>query len=140
MNMNYYFSKEELSKITKLYLGGMSAQEIKEMLHLPHTVRSIQRRVKQAGIVRTVGDSFRNAVARGRVKWAYKENKKHRTHLSPKLRYLILTRDEFKCLTCGATAQTSNLEIDHINNNPSDNREENLQTLCHDCNFGRPRD
>lgn len=138
--MNYYFSNIELENIKKLYLSGMSSQEIKDSLELPHTVRSIQRRVKQMGITRIIGDAFRNAIARGRVKWAYKENKKHRTRLNPDFRYKILERDGWKCLKCGATAETSNLEIDHINNIPDDNREENLQTLCHDCNFGKPRD
>lgn len=135
--MNYYFSNIELENIKKLYLSGMSSQEIKDSLELPHTVRSIQRRIKAAGITRPIGDAFRNAIARGRVKWAYKENKKHRTNMGNRLRYQILTRDGFKCVSCGANAQMCSLEVDHINSDPSDNREENLQTLCHECNVGK---
>ena len=137
MNMNYYFSTVELENIKKLYLSGMSSQEIKDTLELPHTVRSIQRRVKAMGITRPVGDAFRNAIARGRVKWAFKENKKHRTNMGTRMRYQILSRDGFKCVSCGATAETSQLEVDHINSDTTDNREENLQTLCHDCNVGK---
>lgn len=138
--VGWHFKQAQISTIKELYLSGMSAQEIKDKLNLPQTVRSIQRQVKKFGLSRSVGESYRNAISRGRVKWAYKENKKFRTRLNPSLRFKILERDNYKCVLCGATAENSNLEIDHINNNPSDNREENLRTLCHDCNFGKPRD
>ncbi len=63
-----------------------------------------------------------------------------RSGLSPKLRWKILKRDNKKCCTCGASAQDGAvLEVDHIKpviDGGSDN-EENLQTLCFDCNRGK---
>ncbi|HYC42354.1 MAG TPA: HNH endonuclease signature motif containing protein [Noviherbaspirillum sp.] len=45
-----------------------------------------------------------------------------------KLRALVLNDDPF-CRHCGQPAT----DVDHINNDPSDNRLENLQPLCHSC-------
>lgn len=133
-------NKEIKDKIIELYKQNNSSQEIKDILGLTVTVRSIQRFIKSYGITRTVGDAYRLAVSKGRVVWAYKLERKHRTKLSPFLRYKVLERDGYKCVKCGDTRDNTILEIDHINNIPDDNREENLQTLCHDCNFGKPRE
>lgn len=121
-------------QIIELYRQNYSSQEIKDKLLLPITTRSIQRIVKSAGIIRTVGDAFRLAISKDRVKWAYKENKKHRTKIAHKLRYFILSRDSFKCVLCGSNIT---LEVDHIDDIPNNNIESNLRTLCHSCNVGK---
>ena len=58
------------------------------------------------------------------------------------LRYKILTRDRFRCVLCGASpakGNTSDLHVDHIY--PYSLRpqhvEENLRTLCVECNLGK---
>lgn len=55
------------------------------------------------------------------------------------LRYDVLSRDKFKCVICGRTAKDTTLEIDHIIPVVSGGKtiEENLQTLCFDCNRGK---
>lgn len=121
-------------QIIELYKQNYSSQEIKDKLQLSITPRSIQRIVKSAGIIRSSGDAFRLAISKGRVVWAYKENKKRRLDIPLKTRYQVLERDEFKCVLCGSK---DILEIDHINCVPDDNRTENLRVLCHDCNVGR---
>jgi hypothetical protein len=58
------------------------------------------------------------------------------------LRYRILSRDKFRCVTCGASpAKDINVElhVDHIHpwSRGGQNIEENLRTLCSKCNFGK---
>lgn len=120
--------------IRELYVQGLSAQEIKDTLRIDITVRQIQRIVKEFGINRSVGDAFRNAVKRNRVKFHYNPNKTKRLSLSPKLRYQVLTRDNFKCVKCGSNEL---IEVDHMDENKNNSIISNLQTLCHVCNIGK---
>lgn len=64
---------------------------------------------------------------------------KSRPRLSPKKRWLILKRDNFRCVACGKNQEQSPLEIDHIIpiSKGGQNIESNLQTLCRDCNVGK---
>jgi HNH endonuclease len=60
--------------------------------------------------------------------------------ISPKLRYRIFSRDKFKCQICGLSAKDgTTIEVDHKISifNGGDNKEENLWTLCFDCNRGK---
>lgn len=129
-----------MSKLKQLYLEGNSAQEIKDKLNLDITVRSIQRQIKKLGISRTVGESFRLAASKGRIRWAKKESTVKRLKLKPGLRYSILKRDNFKCTSCGNDATKTILEVDHIDNNPSNNNIDNLTTLCEWCNLGKQQE
>ncbi len=68
----------------------------------------------------------------------------HRTSRDPslRLRFRILKRDNFSCRACGASpALTPGLElhVDHIIawSIGGETVEENLQTLCEDCNLGK---
>ncbi|MFA6992483.1 MAG: HNH endonuclease signature motif containing protein [Candidatus Gracilibacteria bacterium] len=130
----------------------MSSGEISEYInqntpdYVSITPRSIQRTVKSASIkqynqdkTRKIGDAFRLAVARGRVKWPLKEFKYKRHRLSSKIRYAVLQRDNFRCVKCGNTAQTSILEVDHINPICRGGLSvmDNLETLCCLCNKGK---
>lgn len=123
-----------IEPIIHLYIDGMSAQEIKDTLKLNISIRQIQRIVSNHGVSRSVGDAFRNAVSRGRVRFVYKKNKIKRHKLSPKLRYEILQRDAFKCVRCQSPKL---LEVDHIDEDKNNNIVSNLQTLCHECNQGK---
>lgn len=69
---------------------------------------------------------------------------KHRTSREPsmKLRFEILKRDNFKCCACGASPAKDpavELHIDHIIpwSKGGETIEDNLQTLCSICNFGK---
>lgn len=59
--------------------------------------------------------------------------------LSRSLRFEILTRDGYRCRYCGATAQTTELHIDHVLPRSAGGRDDasNLVTACIDCNFGK---
>ena len=60
--------------VKRLYRYGNSAQEIKELLHLSVDVRTIQRRLAQLKLTRTVKDSYHIAIAKGRMKWDWDFN------------------------------------------------------------------
>ncbi len=55
--------------------------------------------------------------------------------LKKEINPIVLERDGYKCLynNCEFT-ETNPLEYDHLNNNPQDNRPENLAFCCHTCN------
>jgi len=62
--------------------------------------------------------------------------------ISLTLRYRVLNRDKFRCLTCGASPAKDvgvELHVDHIIpwSRGGKNEEENLQTLCSICNLGK---
>jgi len=121
----------------------MSAQEISDSIFSKAKVlisaRTIQRILKQRGVIRSGGDAFRLKASQGKVKWSYKSHKIKRISLNPKLRYSILKRDSFKCVLCGVGANMAVLEMDHIVpvSQGGKNLEHNLRTLCHHCNEGK---
>lgn len=58
------------------------------------------------------------------------------------VRYLILMRDNFRCVLCGASPAITRgvvLHIDHIKpvSSGGETIPSNLQTLCRDCNLGK---
>jgi hypothetical protein len=74
------------------------------------------------------------------------ENKKpkKRTNRIANLRqrFRVMKRDDFKCVLCGTSPANKlgcELHIDHIKpwSHGGETVEENLRTLCSDCNFGR---
>lgn len=122
------------NNIKYLYQKGYSSQEIKNILNLSISVRQIQRIVKYYGLSRTVAESYLNAIQRNRIVWKYKKDKIKRHKISPKIRFIVLQRDNFTCVLCGSK---DILEIDHIDNDKNNSVSTNLQTLCHLCNQGK---
>jgi hypothetical protein len=62
--------------------------------------------------------------------------------ISLSLRYKVLSRDRFRCVICGRTPAKDpsvELHVDHIHpwSKGGKNTEENLRTLCFDCNLGK---
>jgi hypothetical protein len=62
--------------------------------------------------------------------------------ISLSLRYRVLLRDRFRCVSCGrspAKDGTVNLHVDHIVpwSRGGQNTESNLRTLCFECNVGK---
>jgi len=139
--------------ILKMYLDqNMSSGEIAEYInqntpdYINITPRSIQRTIKSASIkqfgkskTRNIGDAFHLAIARGRVKWAYKSLKYKRHTLSLKLRFEVLERDNYKCVFCGHNANDRLIEVDHIVPICEGGLSviSNLRTLCNFCNKGK---
>ncbi|MBU3949914.1 MAG: HNH endonuclease [Proteobacteria bacterium] len=69
-------------------------------------------------------------------------NHKTNRNISLSIRYDILKRDNFRCVKCGASPALnpgSQLHIDHKLpwSKGGETEEDNLQTLCSDCNLGK---
>jgi len=61
-------------------------------------------------------------------------------HVSSRTRYLVLKRDGYRCVMCGATAtEGAKLQVDHILPKSKGGKAvlDNLQTLCDRCNRGK---
>ena len=69
----------------------------------------------------------------------YGSNRNKIHHIKPRLRWTILSRDKFKCVACGIDSRKTILHIDHIKpiSLGGETKEDNLRTLCGQCNFGR---
>lgn len=62
-----------------------------------------------------------------------------RGKVSLKLRFSIYERDNYTCKRCGKHGYRTDLEIDHIVpiSRGGKSTYDNLQTLCHDCNYNK---
>lgn len=70
---------------------------------------------------------------------AAKKPKPAREGISPRLRAMVLERDRYACVLCGATAESGAvLHIGHITPvcQGGTNDESNLRCECRDCNLG----
>lgn len=141
-NKESYRALEEF--LVRLYEEGLSTVEIEEMIFRDigetYTARSLQRLMRKYGVNRSQKESFRNAMRRGRVVWQLEEDairrETNKQQISRVKRYKIMQRDGNKCVLCGAREL---LQIDHIiaRVNGGGNGDENLRTLCIDCNLGK---
>ena len=70
---------------------------------------------------------------------ATKKSKKRNRYISTSVRVDVLTRDNYRCVFCGATSRQTQLQIDHIIpvSQGGSNDSSNLQTLCWECNRGK---
>lgn len=127
-------------EIVDKYVGGLSSYELSEEYHI--SARQVQRIVNKAGKARTKSESFVLAIKSGRMKYYHKPEhllkKNNRKTVQGPLRYAVLERDKHTCQSCGSTVKDGiRLEIDHIDEDPTNNAMENLQVLCNICNQGK---
>lgn len=62
------------------------------------------------------------------------EKKKLQTSDWKDIRLKVLKRDNFTCQYCGYKAEKFQI-VDHIDGNPNNNEDDNLQTVCQMCNL-----
>lgn len=122
--------------IANLYKSGQyTTEQIAKRFEI--APRTVQRIAKRTGVLRSLSESNKLVAP---LKHYYKKPehlKVKRKQLPNKLRYKMITEQPY-CLTCGSTvAEGIRLEIDHIDNNPSNNDPSNLQVLCNLCNRGK---
>lgn len=102
------------------------------------TTRTIQRILKGRGIIRSIPEA--NRVTSKLKDYSNlrlpEELKKKRKTLKKSLRYRLILSHPF-CSVCGNTANICPLNIDHIDNDPTNNELSNLQILCMMCNHGK---
>ncbi|MDD2757879.1 MAG: HNH endonuclease signature motif containing protein [Patescibacteria group bacterium] len=134
--------------IKGLYLNKtLASQEISDELFrktkILITSRSIQRRLKQMGIIRSFSQAFNLSIKKGRKSYEHLrktvKSSSLRKGIAPKLRFQVFHRDGYRCVLCGKTAQDDLLVIDHIKPvaGGGTNDEKNLRTLCRECNSGK---
>jgi hypothetical protein len=71
--------------------------------------------------------------------WRFGRRESPRHGISPGKRWLVLERDGFRCVYCGATAAHARLVIDHrvpVAAGGTDDID-NLATACEPCNLGK---
>lgn len=124
--------------IVKRYKAGDYAANIAKDYGI--STRQVQRVIKKNKATRTISESYRLAIKQGRMKYYYKPEhlKRKRKTISVKIRYYILERDAHTCQSCGSTVkQGVRIEIDHIDNDVTNNDIANLITICNQCNQGK---
>jgi hypothetical protein len=104
------------------------------------TTRTIQRLAEKLGVSNQVSKADRQATA-WKTSPALKadsilrsQNKRKRITIPLRVRFEVLQSQKI-CQLCGA-GKESRLQIDHIDENPSNNNINNLRVLCDDCNLG----
>jgi hypothetical protein len=128
---------------SRLLSGVQIADKLHRLTGIQLTTRSVQRSLKQFGLIRSYSEAFKLAIKSGRK--SYDPLRKPikssslRRGINPKLRYQILKRDNFSCVLCGKTAKDDLLQIDHIIPvvKGGKNEIDNLRTLCRECNNGK---
>ncbi|MFH0873707.1 MAG: HNH endonuclease signature motif containing protein [Candidatus Komeilibacteria bacterium] len=130
--------------LNKLLSSIEIADEIFQSTGIRITPRSIQRRLKVQGLLRSRSQTYTLAIKKGRRNFdSVKKNITSadlRCGISLKMRYEVFRRDNFRCIICGVTAKdTDLLVIDHIIPVVSGggNTKDNLRVLCRACNHGK---
>lgn len=122
-------------EICQLYASGKYT-----VFHLAKTYnlspRSIQRIARAGGVIRTQAEANRVAAP---LKNYYRlpehlKARSRRKSLDNRIRYALIKEQPW-CTTCGSRPEDGiKLEVDHIDNDPSNNELSNLQVLCGLCN------
>ena len=96
-----------------------------------------------AEALETLINAYREWQAAGNTYRATRDRPQLRQSLSPRLRFKIFKRDNYRCQICGRSAQDGVvLEVDHkvpVSKGGS-HTPENLWTLCFTCNRGKRDD
>jgi 5-methylcytosine-specific restriction endonuclease McrA len=101
------------------------------------SVREVQRIAHKYGVIRTQAEANRVAAPLKKYHTVPLEFRVKRKQLSNRTRYDLLALQPF-CTLCGRRAEDGvRLEVDHIDNDPTNNRNSNLQILCALCNTGK---
>lgn len=101
------------------------------------TTREVQRIAKKYGIIRTLAEANRVAAPLKHYHSVPLELRVKRKQISQKQRYIAISSHPF-CTMCGMKPSDGiRLEVDHIDENPSNNEPINLQVLCGSCNAGK---
>lgn len=101
------------------------------------TTRSVQRMLRDKGAIRTQAESNKLMAPLKRYHRMPRHLKVQRKHISQKVRYATIKAHPY-CTDCGARPDDGiRLEVDHIDENPTNNALDNLQVLCQPCNLGK---
>lgn len=129
-------NKQRDQAIKQLYLSGKyTTEQVAAWHHI--TPRAVQRIAKRDGYIRSQSESNKLMAPLKHYQTIPVEFRVKRKHISRRIRYMIIS-DHPYCTTCGSRPEDGvRLEVDHIDNNPQNNEDSNLQVLCGLCNVGK---
>lgn len=156
-NKNHYISEEEYSHL----LNNLSKSPNKDMINLCNLIYRDGLKIKEAFIKLNIKKSRRACEiclkrrSKGFITFmdlrkAYLLNhpevllskRKINIKVYPipaRLRWTVLSRDNFRCIACGLSSKETVLHVDHIYPKAKGglNTISNMQTLCALCNMGK---
>lgn len=132
--MRRKLSEEQYKQIIKLYeLNEATVWDIANRFGV--SARQIERIAKNAGVVRTIAEA--NKASAHLKDYSPARVGRKRCFVPLQVRYDMLA-DHPYCSICGKTADDNvRLEIDHKDENNSNNDLDNLWVLCDMCNKGK---
>lgn len=122
--------------IASLYKSGQyTTEQIAKNYSI--SARQVQRIASKLGVIRSLAESNRLVAPLKNYRNIPIEHRVVRKQLTSRTRYDLLMLQPF-CGLCGLRAENGvRLEIDHIDNDPTNNTNDNLQVLCALCNRGK---
>ena len=128
--------KHRNESIKRYYLSGKyTTEQIAGWYKI--TPRQLQRIAKTEGYIRTQTEANRMVAPLKHYATVPVELRVKRKHLSRKVRYKLLSEHPY-CTVCGnRPGDGYRLEVDHIDNDATNNVLTNLQVLCGACNMGK---
>lgn len=122
--------------VAKLYASGsFTTEQLAKQYNI--SVRQVQRIAKKKGVIRTQAEANRVAAPLKRYHTIPIEMRVKRKQLSNKIRYQVISAHPY-CVVCGMRPDDGvRLEVDHIDENATNNDPANLQVLCGKCNTGK---
>lgn len=101
------------------------------------SAKQVQRIAKKYGVIRTQAESNKLIAPLKNYHSVPVEHRVKRKQLTNRTRYDLINLQPF-CGLCGLKPIDGiRLEVDHIDNNPENNTNDNLQVLCNLCNRGK---
>jgi len=101
--------------------------------------RQIQRKISNYSNKKLTLRDLRRSFLFSHPKLRKRYYEGERKKMTLKLRWAVLCRDKFRCVSCGVGSNEEILHVDHIKPVCLGGKTEliNLQTLCRKCNFGK---
>ena len=128
--------KDKHYSIIQLYKSGSYTTEYIAKLHSIST-KQVQRIAKKAGVIRTQAEANKISVPLKNYQTVPVELRVKRKHISRKIRYQVIANQPY-CTLCGMRPSDGvRLEVDHIDEDATNNDLSNLQVLCGACNVGK---
>lgn len=133
---NYKLLPEQHKSIAQMYDSGkFTVEYIAKTYNIG--VRQVQRIAKKHGVIRTIAEANKMAAPLKHYRKVPIELRVKRKGLTQKVRYQVIISHPY-CTLCGMRPDDGiRLEVDRIDNNPSNNDLANLQVLCASCNTGK---
>lgn len=128
--------KDKHQGILALYVSAKyTTEQIAKNYNL--SVREVQRIAKKAGVIRSQAEANRVAAPLKHYHTIPAELRVKRKGLTLKVRYQTIMGHPY-CVTCGMRPDDGvRLEVDHMDEDATNNDPANLQVLCTKCNQGK---